>query len=51
MSDKQAKQAEKTPAPIKEGNDANVAAADAANVKGGFNPQPDPPARSGKNSA
>ena len=36
------------PAPTKKADDASVVAANADNVKGGFNPQPDPPARSGK---
>jgi hypothetical protein len=31
------------PEPIKDTDDAIVAADDAGNVKGGFNPQPDPP--------
>ena len=43
MSADDAKQTEQTPEPIKDADDATVAADDAGNVKGGFNPQPDPP--------
>ena len=35
----------KKPEPIEDLNDATVKDSDAARVKGGFNPQPDPPGK------